>query len=274
MENQSVQSRVVQISLSLMLGLLIGVFVGRWSAPSTLTVGDSGRSGVRDDRPGPGLGDVASLVGKAKKAIESEGGEGLAAVGGIISNASVSDMIDWGRAPENVSRRIINEMSDDELISTITSLTKLTPEDLSEYSDLRDYANRLTHIAMSGIITDELDADFGGEAPQIQFATGANKSTGARDPRRQFEQDTRKIYAVIPNTGSDVDQLMVHWYLIDRRENMLFDRYRVSPSDDYSYVWLKSPSSHWSPGEYRVQFFSADELLTPIASGTYTVVED
>ncbi len=265
-------NRVVQISASLLIGLVIGGFVGRWTAPPTSSERDPALSSTSENRPGPGLGAVTKMVAKARKAIGSDGGGGLAAVGEIISNASVSDFADWGRAPEAVSRRIINEMSDDELISTITSMTKITAEDLTGYPDLRDYANRLTQIAMSGIITDELAEDFGYDSPEIQFATGANKSTGARDPQLRFQQDTRKIYAVIPTGGDSSDRLMVHWYRIDQRENLLFDQYQVSPSDDYSYVWLKSPAGRWAPGEYRVQFFTADESLSPIATGTYHIV--
>jgi len=267
-----VSSRVVQISVSLLIGLVIGGFAGRWTAPVVPSEHDAALAERPGSQPGPGLGGVTNLVAKARKAIDSNGGEGLAAVGEILSNASVSDFVDWGRAPENVSRRIINEMSDDELISTITSMTKITADDLGEYSDLRDYANRLTHIAMSGIITDELADDFGYDSFEVQFSTGANKSTGARDPQIRFEEDARKIYAVIPTGDRISDRLMVHWYRIDQRENLLFDQYRVSPSDEYSYVWLKSPAGRWAPGEYRVQFFSADEFLTPIASGTYHIV--
>ena len=192
------ESRAIQISISLLVGLGVGILVGRWTAPSGIVDPSSVPPG---NSSSPGLGDVANLVGKARKAIESDGGAGLGAVGDILGNASVGDLIDWGRAPENVSRRIINEMSDDELISTITSITKLTSEDLSDYSDLRSYANRMVHIAMSGIITDELDEDFDYDAPQVEFATGANKSTGARDPQAQFEPGVRKIYAVIPSSN-------------------------------------------------------------------------
>jgi hypothetical protein len=112
MERRRVDSRAIQISISLIVGLGIGILVGRGTAPSGIVDPSSVPPG---NSSSPGLGDVAKLVGKARKAIESDGGAGLGAVGDILGNASVGDLIDWGRAPENVSRRIINEMSDDEL---------------------------------------------------------------------------------------------------------------------------------------------------------------
>jgi hypothetical protein len=267
-----VSSRVVQLSVTLLLGLLIGVFVGRWTAPSDNTVRPR-QAEVPKPASKQELGDLARLAKGVKDAIGNDAGFGLAAVGEILSAASVSDLLDWGSAPENVSRRIINEMSDDELVSTITSITKITPNELGEVSDLRDYANRLSHIGMSGVFTPGLDDNFGHETLEVEFSTRANKASGARDPEQEFAGDTRRIYAVIPNNDASGENLMVHWYRIDQPKIMLFDQYRVSPSDDYSYVYLKSPGE-WTSGEYRVEFFSADEHLTPIAAGNYYIREE
>ncbi len=267
-------NRVVQLTLSLLIGLVIGGLAGRWTAPSIHSDLEATLAGTPETPSGPGVGGVASLIGNIEKAIASDAAKDLSAVGGIISAATVSDLLDWGRAPEDVSRRIINEMSDDELISTITSLTKLTAEDLEGYSDLRDYANRLAHVGLSGVITPELSEGFGHSEREVNFSTGASLSSGARDPRFEFEKSTRKIYAVIPNDESTDDRVMVHWYRIDRPEIMLFDQFQVNPADNFSFVWLKSPPGGWGAGQYRVEFFSPDEFLTPIASGTYNVVAD
>ncbi|MCP5040655.1 MAG: hypothetical protein GY944_06465 [bacterium] len=266
--------RTVQLAAALLIGLVLGAVIGRTTAPTTDTPSDATTANREDSSPGPGIGVIANLIDQAEEFVDSEHVDRLSTVGEIISNASVSDILDWSRAPEDVSRRIINEMSDDELISTITSITKLQPEDLNEYSDLRDYANRLSHIAMSGVITPEISAEFDGVEVDVTFATDASSSHGAEDPSSVFTGDTRKIYAVIPNVGDQHNDVMVHWYRVDQPRNLLFDQYRVSPDNDYSYVWLKSPNGQWDQGEYRVEFFSADELLVPIASGTYSVAEE
>ena len=263
-------SRVPPLCASLVIGLLIGGLVGRWTAPSVPS--DKSAPSIPTQRaPDPEHDEISALAKHMQDAIASEAGQGLAAVGEILNAASVSDLLDWGRAPENVSRRIINEMSDDELITTITSMTMITAEELKDISDLRDYANRLSHIAMSGVITPDITDTFGHDSVEVEFSTKANKSTGADDPRFEFYDDTNRIYAVIPNSENSGDNLMVHWYRIDNPEILLFDRYRVSPADEYSYVWLKKAPGQWPAGEYRVEFFSADEYLTPIASGTYQI---
>lgn len=262
-------SRVLQLIVTLAIGLMLGGALGRWTAPSP---DPAATPGEQVTAPSPGI--ISEIAKNIQNAGLPGAEKGLAAVGEIIAAASVSDILDWGRAPENVSRRIINEMSDDELITTITSITMITADELAEISDLRDYANRLSHIAMSGVITPDIADTFGHDTATVEFSTKANKSSGADDPRYEFYDDARRIYAVIPNNEDSTSTIMVHWYRIDQPEILLFDRYRVSPTDNYSYVWLKGPSGPWPSGEYRAEFYSADEDLTPIASGTYRILED
>ncbi len=261
-------NRGVQLAITLFIGLVIGAFAGRLTAPSPSATSPAERA--TPARPGPGS--VAKIMERVAEVAGADEDSGLLPIAeDVLGSVGVSDLLDWGRAPEEVSRRVINEMSDAELITTITSVTKIDAEDLAEYSDLRDYANRLTHVALSGIITPDIAEEFGHDTLDVEFGTGASSSYGADDPRFEFDEMARKIYAVIPNHEDAGKNVMVHWYRIDEPENLLFDKYRVNPNDDYSYVWLKSPG-RWGIGEYRVEFFSADEYLTPMASGTYSVV--
>lgn len=268
-------NRVVQLSIALVAGLVVGGVVGRMTAPTIESVAPT-RTAANTAKPKAapktGIGEVVGLVDRAEEFLDSEAGQGLSAVGDILSAASVTDLLDWGRSPETVSRRIIHEMSDDELVSTITSITKIDAEDLDEISDLRQFAGRLSDIAMSGLITDDLSDEFDSSSIDVEFATDASSSRGAEDPSLEFQIDTRKIYAVIPNQGDGAETVMVHWYRIDQPEILLFDQYKVSPNDEFSYVWLKSSNREWAVGDYRVEFFSDDEFLTPIGSGSYRVV--
>ncbi|MDP6980096.1 MAG: hypothetical protein QF570_16075 [Myxococcota bacterium] len=277
------QSRpTIALVATLVIGFALGLITGRFTAPTpdaTSTAPgvartDTGKPAEKED-DGPGIGMIAGLAKQAGEFIESsDEGQGLAAVGDILSHASVTDILDWSRNPEEVSGRIINEMSDDELVSTITSITKVSPEQIGEYSDLRDYANRLSHIAMSGMITDDISDEFVDVHLTVEFATDASSSRGAEDPSSVFPEKTRKIYAVIENPGDIGGNVMVHWYQVDQPRKLLLDQYRISPKDNYSYVWLKAPNRRWQEGQYRVEFFSADEFLAPLASGTYRVVAE
>ena len=266
----------IQLGAMLVIGLAIGVVLGRVTAPTrphhAQPINET--ASVPDTPSAPDMSGITAIVGQAKEFLDAKSGDELAAAGEIIGNASISDLLDWSRSPERVSRRIINEMSDYELVSTITSITKLDAEELRTYSDLRGYANRLSHIAMSGVITDDISPEFDHAAIDVVFATGASSRNGAEEPNLVFDEDTRKIYAVIPNDETSGGHVMVHWYRVDPPEIMLFDQYGVSPQDEYSYVWLKPPGGHWDEGEYRVEFFSGDENLTPMAAGNYRVIAE
>ncbi len=272
---------VVALVATLVIGFALGIVTGRVTAPrpdagfqtAATAPGDAAKAKEEDD--GPGLGVIAGLAKQAGDFIEnSEQAQNLAAVSDILSHASVSDILDWSSNPKQVTGRIINEMSDDELVSTITSITKVTPEQLGEYSDLRDYANRLSHIAMSGLITEDATEEFADIDLTVEFATDASSSRGAEGPSTVFPEKTRKIYAVIPNPGDIGSNVMVHWFRTDQPQKLLLDQYRISPQDNYSYVWLKRPDRRWAEGDYRVEFYSADEFLAPIASGEYRVVAE
>ncbi len=273
----------VALVATLIIGFALGLITGRFTAPGPdvtstapgVATTDAKKKTKKKEDDGPGLGMIAGLAKQAEDFIDSSGdAQGLGAVSDILSHASMSDILDWNRNPEEVSGRIINEMSDDELVSTITSITKVSPEQLGEYSDLRDYANRLSHIAMSGMITDDISDEFTDVDLSVEFATDASSSRGPEDPATVFAEDTRKIYAVIPNPGDIGGNVMVHWYQVDQPRKLLLDQYRISPKDNFSYVWLKAPNRRWTEGQYRVEFFSADEFLAPLASGTYRVVAE
>ena len=175
----------IQLGAMLVIGLAIGVVLGRVTAPTrphhAQPINET--ASVPDTPSAPDMSGITAIVGQAKEFLDAKSGDELAAAGEIIGNASISDLLDWSRSPERVSRRIINEMSDYELVSTITSITKLDAEELRTYSDLRGYANRLSHIAMSGVITDDISPEFDHAAIDVVFATGA--SSRRREPPRR-----------------------------------------------------------------------------------------
>ena len=64
--------------------------------------------------------------------------------------------------------------------------------------------------------------------------------------------------------------MFVKWYKADDPKILLFDQYKIQRGADYSFVWLEQESG-WTEGEYVVEFYSADEQLKQVASGSYIV---
>ena len=159
-------------------------------------------------------------------------------------------------------------MSDDELADVISGVTNLTQEDISSMRDSREFAARLSSIALQTAYAepgaDEWDLD------PVHFAKRVAPDNSPDHPSLEFERGTRRIYAVFPSEHSKADEVMVKWYRTDRPELLMLKKKRIAPRDDQSFVWLEQ-NGGWPSGEYAVEFFTSDERLARIATGQSTV---
>lgn len=259
---------LAKLSTALVIGLALGVALGRATTPPGSDPTASGRLARHD--AAADSEEVASTADRLRAQALASALAELVEARQPASREVVEDLVRWGDGAGDVSRLVINEMSDRELISTITSLTDLTREDLEGVSNLREYANRLAEVAMSGVLTDPIPAPL--DANAVEFATSASTVDGPADPRDVFHPGEEKIYAVFPTEGYLDDHVVVHWYHADASELLLFGRYAVNPGDDYSYVWL-DPPQEWQSGPYRVEIFGDDESMPPLAIGSYEVAD-
>jgi len=169
--------------------------------------------------------------------------------------AELSEILDAG----------LSSLSDRELESILASTVRLDAEEIGELKDLRAYSARLAEIAMADVLRPEVpDA----AAQRVVFGTAPDAGDGAA--RAPFRPEAGRIYAVFPTAGDAGDAVMVKWYRRDRPEILLFQRYPIVPGDPRGHVWLR-PAAGWEPGQYKVDVFTGDESLTPVASGHYRV---
>jgi len=161
-------------------------------------------------------------------------------------------------------------MPEREIESILSSITKLKVEEIQEVGDLRVFANRFAEIAMNGMVTGSEAAPVGVDT--VEFGTGASHADGPTGPADGFSPDEPRIYAVFPTSHYDKRWVMVRWWRPDGPEVFLLQRYQVSMTGRYSFVWRKRPQG-WDPGSYEVEVYSANDELTPLAWGRYSVVE-
>ncbi len=261
---------LARTSSALAIGLGIGLALGIWigSSASQPEVDPNAEHLLAEDERTAAAREGGSRAARWRAQILADALTSLIEARRPVAREAIGDLLRLGDGAEELSRLVIDEMSDRELISAITSFTALTRTDLDEVSDLRRYAHRLTEIAMSGVVTDPLPTPFGTSG--VRFATSANTLDGAVDPRGVFDPEDRKIYAVFPSERYEYGHVVVHWYHSGDPELLLFDRYLVKPGDEFSYVWLERPRG-WEPGEYRVEVYSGDEELRALAVGSYRI---
>ena len=168
---------------------------------------------------------------------------------------------------EQMVARIISTMSDREIQSIVASAAHLSPEELDEVRDMRAFAMRLAEVAMEGIVEPGEEAN---EARRVVFTTRPETVDPESVARDRFESNENRIYAVFPTDHYGQDAVMMKWYRRDRPQILLFERYPIQRGEAYGYVWLNRTEG-WEPGEYQVDLYAADETMTRLARGRYTV---
>ncbi len=160
-------------------------------------------------------------------------------------------------------------MSDDEIASVLSSMTALGSEKLRRVRDPRAYAHRMAELGLAGLLS---ESEF--DDPQlldVHFRNaGISKSQrrrigGSFCPRARFRQLRMGEY--------DGDEVLVKWTRVDDPKIMLFRHYEIRPDAEHNHVWLK-PDAGWNPGRYRVAFYSADEVMRPLAVGHYQIASE
>ncbi len=176
-----------------------------------------------------------------------------------------------GGDPSQAVDLVLSTLDEREIISTLTTLTNTTPEDLSEIRDVRDYARRLANIAMDGVLADPTaEADLA-PVPDVMFTNSVDPDGFPAEVRASFGTDTQdRIYAVFPSEKYTRDQVLVKWFREGESNLMLFGRYPVRPGEPLNHVWVERDGG-WRPGPYVVEFYNPSEPLTRIAAGRFEV---
>ncbi len=161
----------------------------------------------------------------------------------------------------------ISTMSDRELRSIVASLAQLSPEVLDDVTDMRAFAARLAEVAMEDIVEPGREMS---DADRVVFATRPTVADPGSLAWDRYDVDDSRIYAFFPTDHYEQDAVMVRWFRSDRHRILVFERYPINSGDAYSHVCFH-PKGGWKPGQYQVDVYSADEDVTPLAQGRYTV---
>ena len=161
----------------------------------------------------------------------------------------------------------IANLGERELRSILASAASLSTEEIEAVEDLPAFAARLAEVAMEDIVE---PAEEPSGSSRVLFTT----TPETRDPlalaRSRFTPQESRIFAVFPTASYEQGAVMIKWYRSDPPQILLFKRYPIRPGDAYGYVWLR-PKEGWEPGRYHVDVYAADEAVTRLARGHYSV---
>jgi len=250
--------RTGAIAISLLAAVGIGFLLGRVTAPRpTASPGVPVVEPIAREFPVT-RGDMAT---NDSLATDDESLEGM--------REMAERAIDWGADPDALVQGAMGQLSDEQLIALVTSLTDFERDELEDVHDMRAFVTRLAEIAMDGTLApaENLPPDLA----HVQFTTDVGPDNSALGPSSHFGPDAERIYAVFESDELGGHEVFAKWVRVEDGEVMLFGRYQIEPGDDYSYVWMGQPSAGWEPGSYRVDFFTSDEQLDLLASGSHTI---
>jgi len=169
--------------------------------------------------------------------------------------------------PGEIAGVIIDSMSEQELISSLTSFTDISPEKIQDSSDPHAYANRLLELAMEDLVRQPIPEM--NEAERVHFSERSASEEERQEELTTFAGNDR-ILARFPMKGYEGGEVFVKWTRVDDPQIMLFNHYPIKPDAAFNYVWLE-PKNGWEPGDYQVNFYTADDRLAPLATGHYTI---
>jgi hypothetical protein len=170
--------------------------------------------------------------------------------------------------PTEVIGVVVDAMTRKELIASVSSFTDISPEKLKNSADPKAFAQRLAQLAMEGLLHTGPEPT---QAASVIFTDGLVPPVDGEVPAgvRKIIGDG-PVLASFPMGSYENDEVFVKWTRVDDPKIMLFNHYPIRPEQDFNYVWLR-PKEGWEPGEYQVNFYSADDTMTPLAEGRYVI---
>jgi hypothetical protein len=216
-------------------------------------------------------GDPAASTAREQALEEALEGSKLTTLWLAARADSLEALLEGLRGGDLDHRRVVDHaienLDEQELRSIVASAANLSPEELEEVQDLPAFAARLAEVAMEDMLEP-------GEP-----VTGANRvvfttTPETRDPearaRSRFAREQNRIYAAFPTADYEQDSVMIKWYRSDPPQILLFERYPIRRGEAHGFVWLQ-PTGGWEPGRYQVDIYAADEAVTRLAQGRYTI---
>ncbi len=254
----------------LLVSFVAGLFLGWWTSPG---------AGLQASDPAPAPG--ASVRAEVGLPGSRSGGEAapVAQDPSALLEAALEDRDDDPRFnlirllarlsgdPGEVVGMLIDSLSEEELIASVSSFTDLAPEKFKRSADPKALAHRLAQLAMDGLLQRPGEGGAGVEA--VYFSEGRTHGDPDLVRAERFFGD-EPILAAFPMGDYEGDEVFVKWTRLDDPKIMLFNHYPIRSGEDFNYVWL-SPKAGWDPGEYEVNFYTADESLLPLAGGRYSI---
>lgn len=265
-------SVIAGVCVALAMAFAVGFYSGRASLPAQVVApavqANGALAAVAPTGASAGAPDAQADAVPRAAAATLELSSLPAWVTDAIESRSVPEIARlWGGDPKAAIATIIGQLSDEQLVAAVSSLSDFAGRDIARRKDKRGYVARLSEIALDGIAT---EATPGSGLMAVEFTTKVDEAHSATNAREVFGAEDEKIYAVFENLEVPQGQVLVKWTRTDNPELMLLEKYPINRRNDHSYVWFE-PSEGFPPGDYQVDFYSSRGDMDHLGTGSYQV---
>lgn len=168
----------------------------------------------------------------------------------------------------NIEESLASVLSDKHWEETMGWIASSSPFSKGQLQTLRDRRGFLKRFM--GIINGDYEKTA--RLEQVSFLASYRKNgVDNESSKYSFSASQNSIYASF-STNDKLTQpyVLVKWTNVDTGNVLTFDRYKINQENHIQHVWFR-PNSDWSPGLYKVEIFSSDIKLTPLAAGEYHI---
>lgn len=190
----------------------------------------------------------------------------------VLNEETKKSNLSFGTAVYNEFEKL--GLEEEDILGLMQNFVKIKSDDIPTHMSIEDFTIKLLDIAGNNIIN--LNQNNSERQPvsseTIKFSTSVHDNV-AIDPRVVFNMRESKIFATF-NTGNVTDNfVLAKWYRTDSPEIIFFDKVPIDPNAETNSVWLDSKGQSKS-GQYKVEVYSFNDGLDPIASGEYSVIDN
>ncbi len=162
-------------------------------------------------------------------------------------------------------KHTLNQLPIEMVASRIEKYTKIPAEMFQQMPDQQSFVNRLSDIAMEGIITEPEESQFEMLGP-IVFS---NLLKGG-EVKYSFSSIEVVVFAQFDTATYNQLEVFVKWYRVDDGKVFIFEQMPISQQST-NVIWLTDQNG-LEPGNYQVAIFDVSPQMNLLSQGSYTVV--
>jgi len=168
------------------------------------------------------------------------------------------------RLRDSIVDSAVTLASDDLLAEGLNRFLRYDDRDLLRIENLKEFSRNIL-----GRLVEKPDNMMDTSAQLVEFSKTEQRGENPLRNEPLFAGYKGRIYAHFSARDYGSPHALVRWTNISENRVVYFQKQLVNPYSESNFVWLES--NFWESGQYRVDVYREDEILSVLAAGTLDV---